>query len=179
MGLLDEPGLDRLIAAGCTACAGRTLVFRTYVDGIFPFIGGEPIGGPQWAYDGEKFVDGVYAVECAGCRAVLFSAEICPRCHAEGGLSRALTTLNQRPVPAGCDDTDCGGEEIRYLAFVPARVTYEGRRADKPRTFVEPHEEGFHGVLAKCRSCGTVCGKQPDDRCPLCDAPGPLRARPG
>src|SRR5579871_1508933 len=106
MGLLDEPGLDRLIAAGCTACGHRTLVFRTYVDGYFPFAGGEPIGGPRWAYDGEKFVDGVYAVDCAACGAKVFSSEVCPRCHRDSGLSRALTTLNSWPVPAGCDDPD-------------------------------------------------------------------------
>ena len=179
MGLLDEPGLDRLIGAGC-ACGSHTLLFRTYVDGLFPFLGGEPVGRVTWAYDGEKFVDGVYAVECARCAASLFAADVCPRCHAPGGLSRALETPNAWPVPAACAVADCGGEEIRYLAFVPARVTYEGHHADKARTATEPHDAGFHGVRADCRSCRQTIDQLTDaGPCPLCAAPGPLRARPG
>lgn len=181
MGLLDEPGLQRLIAAGCTACGGRKLLFRTYVEGFFPFMAGEPVGGrPRWAYDGEKFIDGVYAVACADCGAGLFSSDVCPRCHAAGGLAAALAALNTARVPPRCDDADCGGEEIRYLAFVPARVAYEGQRAEAARTSTEPHEEGFHGVASQCVSCGRATPTQRDpQRCPLCDGPGPLRVRPG
>ena len=111
MGLLDEAGLDRLVNAGCAACGGRKLIFRTYVDGAFPFLAAEPVGRPTWAYDGEKFVDGVYAADCAGCGAALFAADVCPRCHAPGGLATALATENGWPVPAVCGDADCGGEE--------------------------------------------------------------------
>ena len=180
MGLLNEPDLDRLVGAGCTACGGHKLTFRTYVDGLFPFVAGEPVGRVSWIYDGEKFVDGVYAVDCAACGAALFTADVCPRCHAPGGLSIALSAANRWPVPAGCADADCGGEEIRYAAFVPARVVYEGRRAEPARTGVEPHEPGFHGLRAECRACGqTIPVRADGDRCPLCDGPGPLRARPG
>jgi hypothetical protein len=180
MGLLDEAAFDRLVAAGCPACGGRALAFRTYVEGTFPFVDGEPVGRVTWAYDGEKFVDGVYAVDCAGCGAPVFSADVCPRCHAPGGLARALRTPNRWPVPIGCADGDCGGEEIRYVAFVPARVTAEGTRSDKARTETEPHDEGFHGVRADCRDCGATIAARPDsDGCPLCEAPAPLRARPG
>jgi hypothetical protein len=179
MGLLDEPGLDRLIAAGC-ACGSQTLLFRTYVDGLFPFVAGEPVGRVTWAYDGEKFVDGVYAVTCATCAASLFSADVCPRCHAPGGLARALDTANGWPVPSACADADCGGEEIRYLAFVPASVTYDGGRAEKARSATEPHDQGFHGLRAECRACGQTVAQRTDAQgCPLCEAPGPLRARPG
>jgi RNA polymerase subunit RPABC4/transcription elongation factor Spt4 len=180
MGLLDEPGLDRLVKTGCAACGGRKLTFRTYVDGAFPFLAGEPVGRPSWAYDGEKFVDGVYAVACAGCGATLFAADVCPRCHAPGGLGTALGSENRWPVPAGCADADCGGEEVRYLAFVPVSVTYEGERADRPRGSVEPHDPGFHGYRADCRACRQVVAARNDaEACPLCDGPGPLRARPG
>jgi len=179
MGLLDEAGLDRMTAAGCGACGDRKLIIRTYVEGFFPLVGGEPVGAPRWAYDGEKFIDGVYAIECAGCAAKLFSADVCPRCHAQGGLARALAALDGWPIPAGCDDADCGGEEIRCLAFVPARVTYEGKRADKARSLVDPREEGFHPVRAECTSCRRVIGPPADgESCPLCAHPGPLRPRP-
>ncbi len=175
MGLLDEPGLDRLVAAGCPKCGAHELTFRTYVDGLLPLLGGEPTGRMTWVYDGEKFVDGVYQIVCATCAEIVFSAEVCPRCDAAGGLARALDTPNRWPVPAACPG--CDGEEVRYIAFVPARVAYQGKRAEKARSSTELHEPGFHGARVDCRDCGTVA--ELTDRCPLCDAPGPLRARPG
>ncbi len=178
MGELDEPALDRLVATGCAVCGGQRLSFCAYLDGVIPFVGGEPVGRPTWAYDGEKFVDGVYAVTCIACGQELFASSLCPRCHAPDGLARALTTANQRPVPAGCSDPSCGGEEIRYLAFLPARVDYQGNRAERPRTTTEPHDDGFHGVRAACRDCGRTIVEW-SDACPLCGAPGPLRPRPG
>jgi hypothetical protein len=175
MGLLDEPGLERVTSGGCPQCGSLKLTFRTYVDGLLPIMGGEPIGRITWVYDGEKFVDGVYDVTCTGCKHVVFAADVCPRCHAAGGLTRALETPNGWPVPTRCPV--CAGEEVRYIAFVPASVAYEGRRAAKARTSTELHENGFHGYRVDCRDCGTV-GERTDG-CPLCDGPSPLRLRPG
>jgi hypothetical protein len=174
MGLLDEPGLERLIDAGCAQCGSRRLAFRMYVDGLLPIMGGEPIGGIKWVYDGEKFVDGVYEVRCAACKDVVFAADVCPRCHAPGGLARALETPNGWPVPVACPG--CEGDELRYIAFLPAQVTYEGKRAEKARSATELADAGFHGYRVDCRTCGTVAER--NDSCPLCDAPGPPRARP-
>jgi hypothetical protein len=175
MGLLDEPGLDRLLDAGCAKCGARKLTFASYVDGLLPIMGGEPVGRLTWVYDGEKFVDGVYEVACADCKEVVFAADVCPRCHAPGGLARALGTPNRWPVPPACPS--CDDEQLRYVAFVPARIVYEGKRADRARTGTELHEDGFHGYRADCRDCGTVAERL--DACPLCEAPPPLRARPG
>jgi hypothetical protein len=180
MGLLTETELDRLVQTGCVACGSHKLTFQTYVDGVVPFVAGEPVARVTWTYDGEKFVDGVYAVDCSGCGTALFAAAVCPRCHSSGGLATALATENRWPVPGGCADPDCGGEEVRYAVFVPARVDYEGRRAERARTAVEPSDPGFHGFRADCRDCGQVIAARADaDGCPLCDGPGPLRARPG
>ena len=175
MGLLDEPGLARLIAAGCSGCGSHALTFRAFVDGLLPLLDAEPVGRISWVYDGEKFVDGVYEVSCSRCKQQLFAETICPRCHAPGGLQRALETPNRWPVPARCPG--CDGEELRYIALVPARVAYEGKRAEKARTSVELHEPGFHGYRADCRDCRTVAERL--DGCPLCDVPAPLRPRPG
>jgi len=175
MGLLDEAALERLIGAGCPACGDAKLAFRTYVDGALPLMGGEPVRRLVWVYDGEKFVDGVFEVACAACKHEIFQAEVCPRCHAPGGLARALATANRWPVPASCPS--CDGEEVRYVAFVPARVDYEGKRAEKARSATELYDDGFHGARVDCRACGTVA--EQTDVCPLCDAPGPLRPRPG
>jgi hypothetical protein len=175
MGLLDEPGLDRLVQAGCTACSSHKLMFRTYVDGLLPIMGGEPVGRVVWVYDGEKFVDGVFEVRCADCKQELFSAGVCPRCNAPGKLTHALETENTWPVPLQCPS--CEGDELRYIAFLPARVLYEGDRAEKARSSTELHEPGFHGWRADCKACGTVA--ELTDACPLCAAPAPLRVRPG
>lgn len=175
MGLLDEPALDRVIAAGCEACGSAKLIFRAYVDGVLPLQGGEPVDRITWIYDGEKFVDGVYEVRCGQCDATIFEADVCPRCHAPGGLARALETPNDWTVPRACPS--CAEEEVRYVAFVPARVAFEGRRAEKARGLSEPHEDGFHGARVDCTACGTVAVRA--DVCPLCGGPGPLRTRPG
>lgn len=175
MGLFDEPALERVVAAGCSACGARKLLFLTIVDGSLPLMGGEPVGKLSWAYDGEKFVDGVYRIECAECQHAVFEADVCPRCHAPGGLERAVHSVNHWAVPIACPK--CSEEEVRYRALLPARVTYEGGRAEQARTTTEPHDEGFHGYRVDCRDCGTV--SELIDSCPLCNAPGPLRARPG
>jgi len=175
MGVLDEPGLDRLLETGCSKCGGRSLMFSTYVDGLLPIMGGEPVGKITWVYDGEKFVDGVYEVTCAACKEIVLRSDICPRCHAPGGLQDALATTNQWPVPAACPS--CDDEQLRFIAFWPARVVYEGKRAEKARTNTELHDPGCHGFRADCRDCGPVA--ELTTACPLCNAPAPLRPRPG
>ncbi len=174
MGMLDKPGLDALIARGCDTCGSHRLVFDMMVDGLIPLMGGEPVGKLKWAYDGEAFCDGVFEVCCADCKARLFREECCTRCHAEGGLERALSTPNAYPVPLACPK--CRGEEVRYIAFLPARTLYEGKRVDKAKTDVDIHDDGFHGYRVDCKVCATVSELR--DRCPLCDAAGPLRERP-
>ena len=175
MGMLDEPGLDEAVARGCSACGGKRLTFRTYVDGRLPIMGGEPVGALGWLYDGERFVDGVFDIACADCKQPLWHADVCPRCHAPDALPAILATENRWPVPSACPR--CDGEELRYSAFVPARVTYEGKRADKARSSTELHDPGFHGFALACPDCGPL--DELRDRCPLCAAPAPLRARPG
>lgn len=175
MGLLTETRLDEIVQAGCPACGPGPLNFRAYLDGRLPLMGGEPVGKLGWCYDGEKFVDGVYEIRCDGCKQVLFAASVCPRCHAEEGLTRALATENQYPRPTECPS--CQDEELRYTAMVPAVVVYERKRAAAPRAQVDAYEPGFHGYRSDCSGCGATA--ELTDRCPLCDAPAPLRPRPG
>lgn len=174
MGALTPGDLERLVASGCTACGARRLDFRMYVDGLVPLMAGEPVGPVKWSYDGEKFVDGVFSVTCAACKHEELASSICPRCHAEAGLAKALGSPNGYPVPEACPR--CGNQEVRYIALIPARTSYEGKRADKARTSVELADLGFHGYRVDCRDCGKVAELR--DRCPLCGAPAPLRPRP-
>lgn len=174
MGKLDEPALEKLLAKGCTACPQGRLCFRTYVDRYVPVMAGEPVGTPTWAYDGEKFIDGVFEVSCTACQHVLFTDADCPRCHAVAMLQTALTSENRWPAPLRC--LACEGEEFRLAAMVPARVMHDGRRAEKARTTTEMHDLGFHAFAATCLDCGE--GSSAPSVCPLCDQTGPLRERP-
>lgn len=174
MGQIDKTSLDNILTHGCGACGGTTLQFRSYVDGLLPLMGGEPVGKLKWVYNGEKFLDGVFEITCAACQHVIFSSPDCPRCHAPGMLKQALTTENRYPVPEACPS--CEHDEVRYIAFLPARVVYEGKRAEKARTTVELLDPGFHGYRVDCKTCGKVAELR--GSCPLCQAPGPLRPRP-
>ena len=174
MGLFGEADLDALAARGCQACGRNKLAFRTYVDARIPIFAGEPDGALTWVYDGEKFVDGIFEITCAECKAAVFSADVCPRCNGAGGLRKALAAGNAFEVPKACPG--CEREELRYYAMLPAKVIYEGKRADKPRTVTDLWDPGCHGYRADCAACGPIATH--DDTCPLCAAPGPLRPRP-
>ena len=174
MGALTEPAFDALVAAGCGGCGGKSLLFQTFLDARVPLMGGDVVGNLVFVHDGEKFIDGVYAVACASCQTTLFESGVCPRCNAAGGLAKALATPNAFPVPTQC--SSCGGEEVRFIALAPAKASFSGGRAEKPKTASELGDDGFHGVRIDCSDCGTVAEKS--DRCPLCGAAGPLRPRP-
>jgi rubrerythrin len=174
LGTFTVAGLEALLATGCHACAATALRFRAYVDAGVPMMAAEPVGKLYWAYDGEKFVDGVFEVRCVGCGVAIFEADVCPRCHAPGGLATALETENAYPAPSACPS--CQGQEVRLIAFVPAKVVYEGKRAQKAQTAVEPHDPGFHGYRVDCKTCGTVAALE--GLCPLCGSTGALRKRP-
>lgn len=174
MGQLDKTSLDAVISRGCPACGATKLNFRSYVDGLLPLMEGEPVGKLKWIYNGEKFLDGVFEIACAACKKVVFSSPDCPRCHAEGGLQKALTSEDRYPVPLACPR--CESPEVRYIAFLPARATYEGKRAEKATSSVEMLDPGFHGYRVDCKTCGTVA--ELSGSCPLCAAPGPIRLRP-
>ncbi len=175
MGVLTESGLDELLRAGCPACGPGGLTFRAYLDGRLPLLAGEPVGKLSWAYDGEKFVDGVFEVTCARCHGLVLRDEACPRCHRAGGLEIALASQNSYPLPTECPS--CQGEEVRFVALVPAEVQHDGRRATAARTHHDSYDAGFHGMRVECRDCGVVAERTDD--CPLCAEPGPLRPRPG
>ncbi len=174
MGHFSKEDLERVVASGCTACGAMQLRFKTYVDARIAMMAAEPLGRMGWAYDGEAFCDGIFEVTCGACEASIFASPACTRCHAEEGLSVALATPNALAVPAECPG--CGGEEISFFAFVPAETTYVGKRADKATSDVDLFDDGFHGFQAWCKTCG-VFGEV-KETCPLCAAPGPLRARP-
>ena len=122
----------------------RKLTFATYVDGLLPIMGGEPVGRLTWVYDGEKFVDGVYEVTCAECKEVLFAADVCPRCHAPGGLR--ARARDAEPL-AGAVRVPVVRRRAAALRRVRARRASSTRASARRRraAATELHEDGFHG----------------------------------
>jgi hypothetical protein len=84
MGMLTVAELEETLSRGCAACAGTSLRFRAYVDAGVPMMAAEPVGRLYWAYNGEKFVDGVFEVACASARQLSS-----PRTSAPDAMHRA------------------------------------------------------------------------------------------
>jgi RNA polymerase subunit RPABC4/transcription elongation factor Spt4 len=177
MGSLSEATFTARVELGCTKCGSKKLTIRAYVAGKFPLMEGEPVAPVVWAYKGETFVDGVFAITCSSCRHILFEDPACPQCHDPGGLERALETENQHVVLKACPG--CGQVMTTYRALVPAVVAYEGRRAQKARTSVGLYDPGFHGLGADCKACGSFAPHDDESGCALCTASaGPRRNAP-
>jgi hypothetical protein len=172
MGRLDEPAFDALMRAGCSSCGGAALTLRSFLDRSLRVMLGTPNDDGRWAHDGEKFVDGVYDISCPTCAHVVFASDDCPRCHAAGGLRRALGDVSRLVIPKRCPG--CQETELLALALAPAEARW-GAGPPKPRPLVEFGDPGHHLVAFACEACDAATVTQ---ACPLCDAPGPLRPRP-
>ena len=173
MGQLDEARFEAVVRDGCAACKAPVVEIRSYLDRHVVVMLGEPNDAGRWAHDGEKFVDGVYHVACVACGRVVFSDDACPRCHTAGGLERALAETSRLAVPKRC--ATCNELELLTLAFVPASARHGGGEPPKPKPLAEFGDPGYHVIAYACDSCDAAVVTQ---RCPLCDAPGPLRPRP-
>ncbi|HET7500039.1 MAG TPA: hypothetical protein VFK02_03525 [Kofleriaceae bacterium] len=173
MGQLDEDRFEATVAAGCPACGGGALEIWSFIDRKLSIMLGEPNDDGAWAHDGEKFVDGTYRIACGSCGHVVFADDACPRCHAAGGLARALGEASRLTVPRRC--AACNETELLAVALIPAAVRYSGGRAALPRPLGDLGDPGYHVVAYVCESCeAAVVAKA----CPLCDGAGPLRPRP-
>jgi hypothetical protein len=173
MGQLDETRFDAAVLPGCPACGAAALEIRSFIDRRLNVMLGEPNDEGRWVHDGEKFVDGTYRIACASCGHVVFADDACPRCHAAGGLARALGDASRLAIPRRC--AACNETEIVALALIAATVRYSGGTAALPRPLGELGDPGYHIVAYGCESCDAAVVAQ---TCPLCDGPGPLRPRP-
>jgi hypothetical protein len=173
MGQLDEARFETIISAGCAACGGAVMAIESFIDRRYLLMLADPNDAGKWAHDGEKFVDGTYRIRCAACAAVAFETTACVRCHAAGGLARALAETTRLAIPKRCPK--CQEIELIALALVPASARYGGGTVPKPQALAEFGEPGVHFVAYACESCDAATVTQ---ACPLCDAPGPLRERP-
>ena len=169
MGALDQDAFDAIVRAGCSACGATPLEIRSFIDRSLVMMAADPENEGRWAHDGEKFVDGTYRIACTSCGHVAFESELCPRCNAAGGLARALAEPSRLRVPKRCPH--CNELQLLAVALVPASA----RGGDKPKQLVDYGDAGYHLVAYACHDCDNAVVAE---RCPLCDAPGPLRPRP-
>lgn len=153
-------------------CKNTVLELRTFLDRRLLMMLADPNDAGRWVHDGEKFVDGVYRIACTSCPCVLFEHADCPRCHSVGGLARALDDTSRLPIPKRCPS--CNEIELIALALVAAKAK-SGAGTPKPEPLAEFGEPGHHMIAFACESCDAAVVTQ---KCPLCDAPGPLRPRP-
>jgi hypothetical protein len=161
---LSEESFTAIVDAGCPDCRTKKLTVEALVAQKIPLHAGEPFGTPSWAYKGEDLVRGAYRIACDGCKKTLFESGTCPRCSAEGGIERALEGESPAPFPRAC--LGCGSELLTAIAFVPAIVVYEGKRANKARARAAPEEPGFHSIRVECTGCRVVDERR--DPCPVC-----------
>jgi hypothetical protein len=173
MGLLDQASFDRAVRGGCPACGGAGVEIRSFIDRSVALMLADPTDAGRWVHDGEKFVDGTYRIACTGCGRVAFESDACPRCHADGGLARALGAPSRLPVPKRCPS--CNELELLAIALVPAAARYGGGAPPKPAPLVDFGEPGYHVVAYACDGCDRAVVAE---GCPLCGARGPLRERP-
>ncbi len=173
MGQLDERTFEATVNAGCPACRGTTLEIRSFIDRRLKIMLADPNDDGEWAHDGEKFIDGTYRIACPTCAHVVFEHDMCPRCNAAGGLTRALGDTSRLTIPKRCPS--CKETELLALALIPAVAKYAIGTPPKPTPLVDFGEPGYHVVAFACESCDAAVVAQ---TCPLCDGPGPLRPRP-
>lgn len=173
MGKLDEQAFELAVQGGCPACGEAAVEIRTFLDRRVLLMLADPNDAGRWVHDGEKFIDGTYRIACGSCAHVVFESPDCPRCHAAGGLARALGDASRLPIPKRC--AGCNELELIALALVNAQARYTVGATPKPQPLAEYGEAGHHMVAFACESCDAAVVTQ---KCPLCDAPGPLRERP-
>jgi len=176
MGQLDQPSFDRAVRGGCPACGGAALEIRSFIDRSVVAMAADPNDAGRWVHDGEKFVDGTYRIACASCARPVFESADCPRCHAPGGLARALGEPSRLAVPKRCpkcgelgaarDRARAGGGALRRRRGAAAAPARRLRRAGLPRRCVR---------VRRVRSRGRRRGL-PDLRRAGAAAPAPVAA---
>jgi hypothetical protein len=172
MGHLDEAAFAAKLAP-CGACGSNRLELMSYLDQQIPVMLAEAAGAPRWVHDGEKFIDGTYRITCAACHHVIYASDDCPRCHAANALPAIAAAASRVAAPRRCPG--CNGTELTVTAFAPAVTVHAGGPA-RPKPLAELGDTGVHVASISCEDCGLIA--EVADRCPLCDAAGPLRPRP-
>ena len=172
MSHLDEARFAHHLT-GCPNCGGTSWDVEAYLDRFQAVMVGSANDDGKWAYDGEKFIDGIISMRCAGCGHVAYASDDCPRCHAVGAAPTARAASSILVPPKRCPR--CEGTECGVIGFAPATVRIGIGKPPAPTPTALLGEPGFHVIAIGCDDCDWAITAT---ACPLCNAPGPLRTRP-
>lgn len=172
MSELDETKFDAAIA-GCTKCDRRAFEVSAFLDREVIVRLAQSSNDGRWAHDAPKLVDGIFRIQCLGCRTMAYDSPACPRCHRADGLADALGASARLAVPSRCPKCKC--TEMSLTAFAPATVRAVEHQRAAPTLNALFGDKGYHIAHVACVHCEWV---KAAEGCPLCGGPGPLRARP-
>lgn len=172
MGQLDETKFEAAIA-GCAKCDFKAFEVSTYLDRQVTVMVAQSQNDGRWTYTPEHFFDGVFRIQCLGCKTMAYDSPDCPRCHRPGGLADALAKSSRLVVPQRCPS--CKGGEMQLDTFAPAAVKAVEHQRAAPAPTALFGEDGYHVAHVACVTCEWA---QTAEGCPLCGGTGPLRARP-
>lgn len=172
MSQLDETKFEAAIA-GCTKCDFKAFEVSAYLDRQVTVMVAQSNNDGRWAYEPEQFFDGVFRIQCLGCRTMAYDSPECPRCHRANGLADALTSNMRLVVPTRCPECKC--TEMMLSTFAPSKVKAVEHQRAAPTPTALFGDEGYHVAHIACVQCNWAADPP---GCPLCGGPGPLRARP-
>lgn len=172
MGQLDEAKFDKAIA-GCTKCDFKAFEVSAYLDREVTVMLAQSNNDGRWTHDAAKFFDGIYRIQCFGCKTMAHDSTDCPRCHRANGLADALDASTRLAVPSRCPT--CKGTEMLLTTFAPATVKAVEHQRAAPTPVALFGDTGYHVAQIACVTCNW---SKAAEGCPLCGGPGPLRARP-
>lgn len=172
MSQLDETKFEAAIA-GCAKCDFKAFEVSAYLDRQVTVMVAQSANDGRWTYDADKFYDGVFRIQCLGCRTMAYDSSDCPRCHRANGLGDALEANTRLAVPTRCPE--CKTTEMQLTSFAPATVKAVERRRAAPTPTALFGDQGYHVAHVACVACNWASAAE---GCPLCGGPGPLRARP-
>jgi len=172
MSQLDEQKFEAAIA-GCTSCERKAFEVSAYLDRQLTVMLAQSNNDGRWTHAAAAFFDGVFRVQCLGCRTMAYDSPDCPRCHRPNGLAEALAASTRLSVPTRCPE--CKGTEMTVTAFAPAMVKAVEHQRAAPTPIALFGDQGYHVAQVACVTCNWV---QLAEGCPLCGGQGPLRPRP-
>jgi hypothetical protein len=172
MSQLDETKFEAAIS-GCAKCDFKAFEVSAYLDRQVTVMVAQSANDGRWAYEPEQFFDGVFRIQCLGCKTMAYDSPDCPRCHRANGLADALGASTRLVVPTRCPE--CKTTEMTLSSFAPATVKAVEHQRAAPAPKALFGDEGYHVANIACVTCNWSASAQ---GCPLCGGPGPLRARP-
>lgn len=162
MSKLDEAKFEAAIA-GCSKCAFKAFEVSAYLDRQVTVMLAQSQNDGRWTHDNAKFLDGVFRIQCLGCKTMAYESLDCPRCNRAGALADAVEHATRLVAPTRCPE--CKGTEMTLACYAPAHVKAVEHQRAAPTPLALFGDVGYHVATISCVTCEwtTVA-----PGCPLC-----------